>query len=129
MRSHTRGIENALTALHQLSYVLEVGIDDPADNPIDLELVRSIAWTVQEQAEDLPGELDDLPGRLTDQPELQSAATEYADVAANAYRAFWHRINATAERLDNRGTRADAEVVAVVIPMLSAVSAAFQIEH
>jgi hypothetical protein len=66
---------------------------------------------------------------LTDQPELQPAATEYADAAANTYRAFWHRINATAERLDNRGTRADAEVVAVVIPMLSAVSAAFQTEH
>ena len=119
----SRGIENALTALHQLSYILEVGIDDPADNPIDLELVRSIAWTVQEQAEDPPAELDDLPGRLTDQPELQPAATECADAAANTYRAFWHRINATAERLDNRGTRADAEVVAVVIAMLSAVSA------
>jgi colicin import membrane protein len=120
VRAQVRHIENALTVLHQLGYVLEVGMTEEVESqiPLDLEMVRSLVWTVQGQARDLSRDLDDLPTQLEEQAEAEAAA-EYARTAVGAYRAFLKRIEDAAEGLRNRDRSPDAEVVEAVTTMLA----------
>ncbi len=120
MRPHTRRIENALTALHQIDYVLEVGMAEDIElhTPLDIGLMRNLAWTVQEQAKDLSHELSNLPTRYNTQTQVQAAAG-YANAAADAYRAFLQRIDTTTARLRTRDRNQDAEIIELVTTMLA----------
>jgi colicin import membrane protein len=79
---------------------------------VDVEVVRSLVRTVQEQASDLSQELRDLPSRYSAQWQVDVAAG-YATAAANAYSALrprpssWPSVRTT-----------DAEVIKSVTTML-----------
>jgi hypothetical protein len=120
VRARIRSIENALGALYQINYVLEVGMAEEMESqyPPDLELTRSLASTVPEQARDLTHELANLPARYTDGSQVEAAAG-YAEAAASAYRAFLERIDVAAQRLGIRNRSPDAEIVETVTTMLA----------
>jgi colicin import membrane protein len=120
VRAQARHVENALTVLHQIGYVLEVGMTEEVESqiPLDLEMIRSLLWTVQGQARDLSRELDALPTRFSEQAEAQAAAG-YARTAVGAYRAFLQRIEYAAQELRHRDKSPDADVVAAVTLMLA----------
>jgi hypothetical protein len=120
VRAHSRPIENALTALHQIDYVLEVSMAEEVDStaPVDVELVRSLLWTVQEQAKDLPDQLSDLPAWYATASQAEAAAG-YAEAAARAYGAFVQRIDTATEWLARRDPSPDAELVEAVNAMLA----------
>jgi colicin import membrane protein len=83
---------------------------------VDVEVVRSLVRTAQEQARDLSQELRDLPSRYSAQWQVD-AAPGYATAAANAYGAFCSRAAAT-EQLARREENTDAEVTKSVTTML-----------
>jgi colicin import membrane protein len=119
VRPETRRIENALNTLHQITYVLEVGMAEEIEPqiPLDVELVRSLVTKVQRQATDLTGELTNLPARFSGH--AQDEAADFAAAAADAYRAFLQRIEAAAHRLRGRDTAPDADIVEAVTTMLA----------
>jgi colicin import membrane protein len=84
---------------------------------VDVEVVRSLVRTVQEQARDMAQELRDLPSRYSAQWQVDAAAG-YATSAANAYGAFLQRIAAATEQLARREENTDAEVIKSVTTML-----------
>src|SRR5215218_4759301 len=51
-RSETAHIENALNALHQIDYMLEVGMADEGDDdiPVDVDIMQTLARVVHEHA-------------------------------------------------------------------------------
>ena len=57
-RSETAHIESALNALHQIDYVLEVGMSDEGDSgiPLDIDMTQTLVWAVQEHARYLANE-------------------------------------------------------------------------
>lgn len=120
LRPETRRVENALTALHQINYILEVGMAEEveAQIPLDADLVRSLARTVQSQAKVLAEELGDLPARFSADSEAGAAAT-YRDAAAGACQGLLRRIGTAAQQLRHRDTSPDAEVIAAVMGMLA----------
>jgi colicin import membrane protein len=120
VRPETRRIENALTAVHQLNYVLEVGMTDEveAQIPLDLDFVRSLVSRVQGQAGDLSHDLGALPARFSTQSQVQAAAG-YARAAARAYRVFLQRIETAAQHLRSRDRSPDAEIIEAVRMMLA----------
>jgi colicin import membrane protein len=120
VRAQIRPIENALDALYQIDYVLEIGMAEEVGSqpPPDVEFMRSLTWTVQERAKDLPPELANAPGRFTDQSQVEAAAS-YVDAAGGAYRAFLQRIAGAAQRLGGRNRSPDAEIIAMVSAMLA----------
>jgi colicin import membrane protein len=120
VRPETRRIENALGTLHQIDYVLEVGMAEEvtAQIPLDAELVRNLVRAVQGQAEVLPQELGDLSAKFSTDSQVQ-AASSYAEAAAAACRAFLRRIDIATHQLRHRDDSADAEVIAVVMSMLA----------
>jgi colicin import membrane protein len=120
VRPATRRIENALTALHQINYVLEVGMAEEveAEIPVDAELVRSLARTVQWQAEGLGQEFAELADRFSADSQVEAAA-RYAAAAAAACEAFLRRIGTAAQQLRHRDASPDADVIAAVMAMLA----------
>jgi hypothetical protein len=118
-RSETAHIENALNALHQIDYVLEVGMADDGDSdiPLDADLMRTLAQVVQEHAMYLCNESQSAAGN-EDQPRRNAAAL-YAEAAAEAFHAFLHRIETVALRLQGRSLGPDAQIVSVVNGMLA----------
>lgn len=120
LRPETRRVENALTALHQINYILEVGMAEEveAQIPLDADLVRSLARTVQSQAKVLGEELGDLPARFSAESEAEAAAT-YRDAAAGACQGLLRRIGTAAQQLRHRERGPDAEVIAAVMSMLA----------
>src|ERR1700733_956273 len=120
LRPATRHIENALTALHQINYILEVGMAEEiaAEIPLDSHLVERLARSVQRQAEDLQQEFVELPTRFSIGSQADAAA-DYAKAAANACRVFLQRIGSAAKQLSQRHTSPDAEVVGAVERMLA----------
>ena len=116
----TRRIENALTALHQINYILEVGMAEEveAEIPLDAELVARLARTVQRQAQDLRQEFVELPARFSADSQVQAAA-DYAKAASVACRAFLRRIGSAAEHLRDRSNGPDVEVLRTVRRMLA----------
>jgi hypothetical protein len=119
VRAHTERIEEALSAVRQIDYVLEAGAaeDGAPRGLVDAELVCSLVATVQGQASDLSQELRDLPS-LYSAPSQVDAAAAYARAAAHAYGALLQRIAAATEQLAGRGDDIDAEVIELVTTML-----------
>jgi colicin import membrane protein len=120
VRPATRRIENALTALHQINYILEVGMAEEveAEIPLDAELVARLARTVQREAEDLRREFVELPARFSVDSQVVGA-TDYAKEASVACRAFLRRIGSAVEHLRDRSTGPDVEVLRTVRHMLA----------
>jgi len=120
VRAQIGSVENALDALYQIDYVLEVGLTEEVKSqfPPDLELTRNLAWRVQEQAKHLNDELANLPTRYVDQSKV-AAAAGYAEAAAGAYRAFLQRIEIAVRRVGRRFQSPDAEIVEAVTTMLA----------
>ena len=120
VRANTGKIEDALSAVRQIDYVLEASVADDAESrsPIDGELVRSLVGTVQEQARDLSQELRTLPSRYTAQWQVEAAGS-YAEAAATAYGAFLQRIAAAAQQLGYRQESPADEVIEMVTTMLA----------
>ena len=120
VRAGTRRIENALTTLHQIDYMLEIGMLDAAEPPTtgDVELIRRLVWTVQQDAEDLSAELGSVSARYDSQQHAEAAAG-YAKAAALANRQFLQRIETATQQLQNRNRRADAEIIELVTIMLA----------
>ncbi len=119
VRAHTGPIEDALSSVRRIDYVLEAGLasDVETRGPIDVELVRSLARTVLERANDLSQELRDLPSRYSAQWQVD-AADRYVTAAASAYGAFLQRISAATDQLSIREESTDSEVAEVVTKML-----------
>jgi hypothetical protein len=120
VRAHTGRIEDALSAVFQIDYVLEAGGADDVESTgsVDVEVVRSLVTTVQEQASDLSQQLRDLPSHYSAEWQVDAAAG-YARVAANAYGAFLQRIAAVTEQLGRADDDTDAEVIELVTTMLA----------
>ena len=120
IRSQTRHIENALNALQQMDHVLEVGMADHGESEVtlDVELMRNLAWFVQEHAVYLSNESPDAPESFMGDPAAEAAAG-YAAAAADAFRRFLWRIRIVSERLRSRDRAPDAEIVDVVTAMLA----------
>jgi colicin import membrane protein len=119
VRPATRHIENALTVLHQINYVLEVGMAEEveAEIPVNVDMVRNLVRTALRQVRGLTQEFNDLPVKFIDQSQAQSAAS-YVDAAATACRSILLRIASAAEHRQNRDQGPDAEAVTAVIDML-----------
>ena len=119
VRAHTGHIEDALSAVRQIDYVLEAGGADDVEpaSAVDVKLVRSLVRTVQEQAGDLSQELRDLPSRYSAQWQVD-AAVGYARAAANAYGALLQRISAATEQLARPDEDTHAGVIELVTTML-----------
>ncbi len=118
-RSETRHIENALNALHQIDYVLEVGMangGDP-DIPIDTDLMHTLVWAVQEHAMHLSNESQSATSGMSPPP--PDAAAAYAEVAAEAFRALLQRIENVVRRLGDRNLGLDGAIVNIVTAMLA----------
>jgi colicin import membrane protein len=120
VRAHTGHIEDALSAVRQIDYVLEAGLADDVESAgaVDVKLVRGLVRTVQEQAGDLSQELRDLPSRYSAEWQVD-AAVGYARAAANAYGALLQRIAAATEQLARPDEDTDAEVIELVTTMLA----------
>jgi colicin import membrane protein len=120
LRPETRRIENALDALYQIDYALELGMaeDVAARIPLDARLVRKLVRTVQEHAAAMPQELANLPAKFRTDSQVRAAAS-YAEAAAGAFRAFLNRIGVAAQQLRHRDNSPDAEVTAAMMSLLA----------
>ena len=120
LRPQTRRVENALTALHQINYILEVGMAEEieAQIPLDADLARNLVRTVQSQAKVLGQELADLPARFSADSQVQ-AAEAYTHAATETCQALLRRIGTAAQQLRHRESGPDAEVIAAVMSMLA----------
>jgi hypothetical protein len=120
IRSQTRDIENALNALQQIDHVLEVGMADhgESDVTLDVELMRSLVWIVQEHAVFLSNEPHNEPQSFMGDSAAEAAAV-YAAAADDAFRRFLWRIRIVSERLRSRDRTPDVEIVDVVTAMLA----------
>lgn len=97
-RSETAHIENALNALHQIDYMLEVGMADDAegDIPVDIDLMQTLARAVHEHAIYLCNESRGGTDSATKHP----AAAAYAEDAADAFRGLLQRVETVVRGLD-----------------------------
>jgi colicin import membrane protein len=120
VRPQTDRIENALNALHQIDYMLEVGMAEQVESqiPLDIDLMGSLVWTVQEHARYLSEESRSAPVGYTTESHVDAAAS-YAEAAADAFLGFLARIDTVAKRLRARERSADAEIVEGVTAMLA----------
>jgi SWI/SNF-related matrix-associated actin-dependent regulator 1 of chromatin subfamily A len=118
IRPAARHIENALTVLHQIDYIVEVSLAEgaEADRPVDPDTVRNLARMAQLQLAGLTQEFASLPARFANHDAQAAAATHYVQAAAGACRAILLRIAATAELLQNQDR--ETEALAAVIDML-----------
>ena len=118
-RTETGHIDNALNALHQIDYVLEVGIangGDP-DIPVDIALMQTLVSAVREHAMYLSDESQSGTSSMSHPP--RDAAAVNAEVAVEAFRAFLQRIETVVHRVGGRNLGSDAEIVGVVTSMLA----------
>jgi colicin import membrane protein len=118
-RTETGHIENALNALHQIDYVLEVGIAngrDP-DIPGDISLMQTLVSAVRDHAMFLSNESRGAASGMSPRP--RDAAGVYAEAAEEAFRALLQRIGTVVRQLGGRNLGADAEIVDVVTGMLA----------
>jgi colicin import membrane protein len=118
IRPAARRIENALTVLHQIDYLVEVGMTEEvqAERPVDPDTVRNLARMAQLQLAGLTHEFSSLPARFVNDDAQAAAATRYVQAAAGACRSILLRIAATAEHLQNQDR--ETEALAPVIDML-----------
>jgi chromosome segregation ATPase len=120
MRPETRRIETLLTALHQINYILEVGMAEEvvAQIPLDAQLVHHLVRTVQGQTKTLPHELSTLPANFSTPSQVQAAAA-YALAAEDTCRAFLIRISIAAQQLRHRNNSPDAEIISAVMNLFA----------
>ena len=118
IRTAARRIENALTALHQLDYLVEVAMTPEVEpeRPVDPDTVGNLARMAQLQLAGLTDEFSSLPTRFVNHDAQAAAATQYVQAAAGACRSLLLRIAATAEHLQNEDR--ETEALAAVIDML-----------
>jgi hypothetical protein len=118
-RAETGHIENALNAIQRIDYVLEVDMANEGDTdiPLDVELMQTLAWIVQEHAAYLSNESRSATGGMRQHP--GEAAAAYEEAATAAFRAMLRRIEVTVRRLRGRQRSPDAEVVNIVTAMLA----------
>ena len=101
-RSETGHIENALNALHQIDYVLEVDMAngrDP-DMPIDIGLMQTLVSAVRDHAMYLSNQSPSAPSGTSSPP--RNAPAVYAEVAADAFRGLLQRIDTVVRKLGGR---------------------------
>jgi hypothetical protein len=114
-RSETAHIENALNALHQIDYMLEVGMaDDGDDIPVDVDIMQTLARVVHEHAIHLCNQAKE--GNAGLHPDEEVAA--YEEDAADAFRGFLQRIETVVRRLDTHRSP-HAEIVNFFTAMLA----------
>ena len=115
-RSETGHIENALNAVQRIDYVLEVDManDGDPDVPLDIDLMQTLAWIVQDHARNLSSESQSVTNTSP-----RDEAAVYAAAAAEAFRALLQRIEKVARRMGGLGRSPDAEIVHVVTAMLA----------
>jgi hypothetical protein len=115
-RSETAHIENALNALHQIDYMLEVGMADEsdADFPVDIDIMQTLARVVHEHAIYLCNESRDGADSTANNEETAA----YAEDAADAFRGLLQRIETVVRRLDTHRSPY-AEVVNFFTAMLA----------
>jgi hypothetical protein len=120
VRAEARRIENALTALNEIDYMLEVGVVEAVESqiPRNTELMRNLVWTMQREARDLSLELGNMPTRYSNQLQVEAAAS-YANAVRGTYRELLQRIETAAQRLGGRRRRSDAEILEAVFRMLA----------
>jgi vacuolar-type H+-ATPase subunit I/STV1 len=120
-RAETGHIENALNAIQRIDYVLEVDMvhEGDTDIPLDVELMQTLAWIVQEHAAYLSNESQSATSAARPHPLPSEAAAAYEEAATAAFRAMLRRIEVTARRLRGRQRSPDAEVVNIVTGMLA----------
>jgi hypothetical protein len=120
LRPETRRIETLLTALHQINYILEVGMAEEvaAQIPLDAQLVYHLVRTVQGQTKALPHKLSTLPTKFNADAQARAAAA-YAQSAENACRAFLNRISIAAQQLRHRNNSPDTEIISAVMNMFA----------
>ncbi len=118
-RSETGHIENALNALHQIDYVLEVDIAN-GRNPdvgIDIGLMQTLVSAVRDHAMSLSNQSQSATSGMS--PPHHNAAALYAEAAANAFRALLQRIETVVRQLGGRNLGPDGEIVDAVTAMLA----------
>jgi colicin import membrane protein len=118
-RSRIGHIENALNALQRIDYVLEVDManDGDSDITLDVDLMQTLAWIVEEHARYLCEESESAPSSVTPTPRDEAAV--YAEAAAESFRVFLQRIETAARRLGGHRLGPDAAIVNVVTAMLA----------
>ena len=92
--------------------------DISPSKPLDVELMPSLVWIVQEHAVFLSNESRDEPQSFMGDSEAEAAAG-YAAAASDAFRRFLWRIRIVSERLRSRDRAPDVEIVDVVTAMLA----------
>ncbi|HXR43150.1 MAG TPA: hypothetical protein VN738_12140, partial [Acidothermaceae bacterium] len=109
VRVRMRQIENLLIAMHQIDYVLEVGMAEEVSShmPLDIDLVRSAVQTVHETAFDFTA-----ASRV-------DAAARYTEAAGAAFRAFLERIDTVVQQVRPRAGTPAAVIVDAVVAMLA----------
>lgn len=118
-RTETGHIENALNALHQIDYVLEVGIAngrDP-DIAIDIGLMQTLVAAVRDHAMYLSDESRGATSSMNTPP--RGPAAVYAEVAEEAFRNLLQRVETVVRQLGGRNLGSDTEIVNVVTGMLA----------
>ena len=119
LRSETGHIENALNALHQIDYVLEVEMVSGRgpEMPIDIGLIQTLVSAVRDHAMYLSDQSRSATGGINSPP--RGAAAVYAEAAEEAFRGLLQRIEKVVRQLAGRNLGPDAEVVDVVTAMLA----------
>jgi hypothetical protein len=99
--------------------VLEVDMahEGDTDIPLDVQLMQTLAWIVQEHAAYLSNESHSATSGMRQHP--REAAAAYEEAATAAFRAMLRRIEIAARRLRGRQRSPDAEVVNIVTGMLA----------
>jgi colicin import membrane protein len=120
LRPAAKRIENTLTALHQIDYILEVGMAEQiaAEIPLDVKLVDFLTRSVLEQAEHLIDEFTGLPSRFSVEADAMAAA-EYVEAAVASCQDFLSRISSASASLANRRGEHEVEALGAVRRMLS----------
>jgi hypothetical protein len=116
-RAQTAHIENALNALQQIDYILEVGLaeDGDGDIPLDYDQMQTLVWVVREHAMYL---CDESHTTTSDLGRHESTAA-YENAARDTFRGFLQRIEAVTQQLTGRVVGPDAEILNAVNAMLA----------
>ena len=118
-RSETGHIENALNALHQIDYVLEVDMVSGRnpDIPIDIGLMQTLVSAVRDHAMYLSNHSPSATSGTGSPP--RNAPAVYAEFAEEAFRALLQRIETVVRQLGGRNLGPNAEIVNIVSGMLA----------
>jgi colicin import membrane protein len=115
-RSETAHIENALNAVHQIDYMLEIGVaDDGDDIPVDVDIMQTLARAVHEHAIYLCNQAKEGDARRPRNDEVAA----YEEDAADAFRGMLGRIETVVRRLDTHPRSPHAEIVNFFTAMLA----------